>query len=92
MSRERRRPAVNDLKSRRISGRACRLVQLSRSATWYRLQVRDDGSVRERLRQLAQDSRYGCPTLDGMLATEGRVVNFKRTYRMYREEGPAGSA
>ena len=84
-----RRRAVNHLKSRRISERrACRLVRFSRSAAWYRLQGRNDGALRERLKQLAQDyPRYGCPTLHGMLVTEGRVVNFKRTYRVYREEG-----
>ncbi len=51
-------------------------------------QGRNDGALRERLKQLAQDyPRYGCPTLHGMLVTEGRVVNFKRTYRVYCEEG-----
>ena len=84
-----RRRAVNHLKSRRVSERrACRLVRFSRSAAWYRLQGHSDGALRERLKQLAQDyPRYGCPTLHGMLVTEGRVVNFKRTYRVYREEG-----
>jgi putative transposase len=84
-----RRRAVEHLKSRRISERrACRLVRFSRSAAWYRLQGRNDGALRERLKELAQDyPRYGCPTLHDMLVTEGRVVNFKRTYRVYREEG-----
>jgi putative transposase len=84
-----RRRAVEHLKSRRISERrACRLVRFSRSAAWYRLQGRNDGALRERLRQLAQDyPRYGCPTLHDMLVAEGRVVNYKRTYRLYREEG-----
>lgn len=84
-----RRRAVEHLKSRRISERrACRLVRFSRSAAWYRLQGRNDGALRERLKELAQDyPRYGCPTLHDLLVTEGRVVNFKRTYRVYREEG-----
>ncbi len=65
-----RRRAVNHLKSRRISERrACRLVRFSRSAAWYRLQGRNDGALRERLKQLAQDyPRYGCPTLHGLPA------------------------
>ncbi len=84
-----RRRAVNHLKSRRISERrACRLVRFSRSAAWYQLQGRNDDALRERLTALAQEyPRYGCPTLHDMLVTEGRVVNLKRTYRLYREEG-----
>ena len=31
--------------------------------------------------------RYGCPTLHDMLVIEGEVVNKKRTYRIYCEEG-----
>ena len=83
-----RRRAVDHLKSRRISERrACRLVRFSRSAAWYRLQGHNDGTLRERLKQLAQEyPRYGCPTLHDLLVTEGRVVNLKRTYRVYREE------
>jgi putative transposase len=84
-----RRRAVNHLKSRRISERrACRLVRFSRSAAWYPLQGRNDDALRERLTALAQEyPRYGCPTLHDMLVAEGRVVNLKRTYRVYREEG-----
>ena len=68
--------------------RACRLVDFSRSAAWYRRGGRNDGALRERLKELAQEyPRYGCPTLHDMLVIEGRVVNFKRTYRLYREEG-----
>jgi len=77
------------LRSRRVSQRrACRLVDFSRSAAWYRRGGRNDGALRERLKELAQEyPRYGCPTLHDMLVIEGRVVNFKRTYRLYREEG-----
>ena len=31
--------------------------------------------------------KYGCPTLHDMLVIEGEVVNRKRTYRSYCEEG-----
>ena len=34
-----------------------------------------------------QFPRYGYPTLHSMLRLEGLVVNAKRTYRVYREEG-----
>lgn len=84
-----RRRAVEHLKSRRISERrACRLVGFSRSAAWYRLQGRDDGALRRRLKILAERyPRYGYPTLHDMLHIEGLVINPKRTYRLYREEG-----
>ena len=84
-----RRRAVDHLKSRRVSERrACRLVGFSRSAAWYRLQGRNDGPLRARLKSLAEKyPKYGYPTLHDLLVLEGRVVNRKRTYRIYREEG-----
>ena len=84
-----RRRAVDHLKSRRVSERrACRLVGFSRSAAWTRLKGRNDGELRARLKVLAEQyPKYGYPTLHDMLAIEGRVINRKRTYRIYREEG-----
>ena len=84
-----RRGAVEHLKNRRFSERrACRLVGFSRSAAWSRLKGRDDGALRARLKTLAERyPRYGYPTLHDMLKTEGHVINRKRTYRIYREEG-----
>ena len=84
-----RRRAVDHLKSRRVSERrACRLAGLSRSVAWYKLKDRDDSVLRQRLKALAERyPRYGYPTLHDMLKTEGHVINHKRTYRVYREEG-----
>ena len=84
-----RRRAVDHLKSRRVSERrACRLIGFSRSAAWSRLKGRNDGPLRTRLKILAEQyPRYGYPTLHDMLVIEGRVINRKRTYRIYREEG-----
>jgi len=84
-----RRRAVDHLKDRRFSERrACRLVGLSRSVAWYRLKGRDDAVLRSRLKELAERyPRYGYPTLHDMLKAEGHVINPKRTYRIYREEG-----
>ena len=89
MTATQRRRAVEHLKNRRVSERrACRLIGFSRSAAWYRPKGRDDGVVRARLKRLAEQyPRYGYPTLHGMLQLEGLVVNRKRTYRLYREEG-----
>ena len=84
-----RRRAVEHLKDRRFSERrACRLVGLSRSVAWYQLKGRDDGTLREQLKGLAEQyPRYGYPTLHDMLRAGGHVTNHKRTYRIYREEG-----
>jgi putative transposase len=55
---------------------------------WRPLQGRKDEALRVRLKQLAEQyPRYGYPTLHDMLSLEGLVVNAKRTYRVYREEG-----
>ena len=84
-----RRAAVDHLTDRRYSQRrACRLVGLPRSVAWYRLKGRDDAQLRDRLKVLAERyPRYGYLTLHEMLKREGRVINRKRTYRLYREEG-----
>ena len=73
--------------------RACRLIGMSRSS--YRYQSRrDDSSLRVRLKVLAdpkspslQRPRFGYRRLPALLSREGRVVNHKRVYRLYREEG-----
>jgi putative transposase len=84
-----RRRAVEHLKHRRVSERrACRLTGLSRSSAWYQPKGQGDSGLRSRLKALAEQyPRYGCPTLHAMLRTEGVVLNRKRTYRVYREEG-----
>jgi hypothetical protein len=55
---------------------------------WYCRKGGNDGALRERLKQLAERyPKHGYPTLHDMLRIEGRVINRKRTYRIYREEG-----
>jgi putative transposase len=68
--------------------RACRLSGVHRSVQRYRSpQRRNDERLRTRLRELAEQyPRYGYLTLHGMLRGEGRVINRKRTYRLYCEE------
>jgi len=84
-----RRRAVEHLISRRFSQRrACRVVGFSRSAAWYEPRGRDDQSLLQGLKDLAERyPRYGCPTLHDMLKSAGQVRNYKRTYRLYREHG-----
>ncbi len=89
MTARQRRQAVDHLKSRHVSERrACRIINFSRSAAWRELKGLDDHALRARLKVLAERyPRYGYPTLHDMLKIEGHVINPKRTYRIYREEG-----
>ncbi len=85
-----RREAVGYLMDRRnySQRRACRLVGLSRSVAQYRRRPKRDDVLRARLKDLAaRYRRYGYLRLHVLLAGEGLVVNAKRTYRLYREEG-----
>lgn len=85
-----RRRAVTWLRSsRQVSARRARRV-VGLSASSYRYTSRRterDAPVRARLRALAEKRpRWGSPRLHYLLAREGRVVNHKRTERLYRAE------
>lgn len=67
---------------------ACRLVGLSRTGYRHHTKPKEGQVLRERLKALAvKHSRYGYLLLHGLLKAEGLVVNKKRTYRVYTEEG-----
>lgn len=67
---------------------SCRLVGVSRTAYRYQPKYRDDDRLRSRMRELAtQYPRYGYLMLHSFLKQEGLVINRKRTYRVYTEEG-----
>ena len=67
--------------------RACRLVGLNRSSLSYQPRRPDDSIVRQRLRELAAERRrFGYRRLGWLLAREGRRMNQKKLYRLYREE------
>jgi putative transposase len=68
--------------------RACQLVGLSRTGFRHVVQVRKDKPLRDRLLTLAKEHpSYGYLFLHGLLRQEGLVLNRKRTYRIYSEEG-----
>lgn len=86
----RKKPIVARLvEHHRLSERtACRLVGLSRTAYRYQAKPTGDRVLRGRLKSLAAEhTRYGDLLLHGILKAEGLVVNKKRTYRRYTEEG-----
>lgn len=77
------------IKVYRLSERAaCKLAGVSRTGFRYQAKSKNDQALRERLKALAvEQSAYGYLLLHGMLRAEGLVINKKRTYRIYIEEG-----
>jgi putative transposase len=68
--------------------RACGLIGISRSLYRYESKRPDDVPLKERLTELAgQKRRYGYRRLHVLLLREGWLLNWKRTYRVYREAG-----
>jgi putative transposase len=69
--------------------RACRLVQID-PKTVRRATRGGDEAVRARLRALAfERRRFGYRRLGILLEREGMIMNRKKLYRLYREEGLA---
>lgn len=69
--------------------RACRVVGLAQSTFFHRsTRTRSDEAVRSRLKELAaRRTRWGCPTLFGILRREGFMDNYKRVERIYKQTG-----
>ena len=68
--------------------RACRATGFQRSSQRYRRRSDPQVALRQRLGELAAARvRYGYRRLHILLRREGWLVNHKRTYRLYREEG-----
>ena len=68
--------------------RACKLVALDRSAFQYHKRLGTDAALRERLKALAGERRrFGYRRLGILLRREGFLVNHKKLFRLYREEG-----
>ncbi len=68
--------------------RACKVVGCDRMTVRYRSRRLDDPKLRERLKALAHERRrFGYRRLHIFLKREGFVVNHKRLFRLYREEG-----
>lgn len=68
--------------------KACAAVMLYRSAWYYHHHKREDGPVRQRIKDIANARvRYGFWRIHTLLKREGFPDNHKRTYRIYKEEG-----
>jgi putative transposase len=67
--------------------RACRLVGMAPRVCRYRSIRPDDAGIRIRLRELASERRrFGYRRLHLLLTREGMRMNWKKLYRLYREE------
>jgi putative transposase len=67
--------------------RACRLIGVNRSAWQYQPLRGKDDAVRERMREIANERRrFGYRRLAILLRREGKGMNLKKVYRLYREE------
>ncbi len=67
--------------------RACGLVGIDPRVHRYRSSRPDDAALRKRLRELAAERRrFGYRRLHLLLKREGIQVNWKKLYRLYREE------
>lgn len=67
--------------------RACSLVDIDPRVFRYRSTRGDDVAIRARLKELAsQRRRFGYRRLHILLKREGVEINWKKLYRLYREE------
>ena len=66
--------------------RACDLVGIDPRVYRYRSTRSVDADLRQRMRELASERRrFGYRRLHLLLEREGRDVNWKKLYRLYRE-------
>ncbi len=88
VSPQAKRAAVSHLMTNRQMGvtRACGLIGISRALYRYESKRPDDAPLKDRLTTLAgQKRRYGYRRLHVLLLREGWLLNWQRTYRVYRE-------
>ena len=92
VSPQERRAAITHLMTAHGFGitRSCGLIGMSRSLYRYEAKRPGDEKLKTRLTALAgQKRRYGYRRLHVLLRREGWSINWKRTYRVYREAGLA---
>lgn len=91
VSPSQRRQAVADVREAHgvSERRACVGLGFARSTQRYKT-CKDDDPLRKRLKAIAAERRrFGYRRLHILLEREGHVVNHKKLYRLYREEGLA---
>jgi len=89
VSAPQRREAVRFLHGFKVSQRrGCALLQIGWSSYRYVAHPRDDGPLKEWLGEIARKHpRYGYRRAWALLVRAGEVVNPKRVYRVWKQEG-----
>ncbi|MBM4284376.1 MAG: transposase, partial [Deltaproteobacteria bacterium] len=84
-----RREAVRFLHGFQVSPRrGGALLKIGWSSYRYVAHPRDDGPLKERLREIARKHpRYGYRRAWALLVRAGEVINPKRVYRLWKQEG-----
>jgi putative transposase len=87
VTRPDQRIAVHLLTNKGISERqACQLVGIKRNTHRTLAAVKNETELKQRIEQLAQEKpRYGYRRLALLIRKEGKLVNHKKVYRVYRE-------
>jgi len=68
--------------------RACKAIGCCRMTIRYQASRADDTGLRERMRAIAHERRrFGYRRLHVLLKREGYLVNHKKLFRLYREDG-----
>lgn len=68
--------------------RATAILELRQATYFYRPRPRDDRAERQRILEIAAARvRYGAERIHVLLRREGWLINHKKTYRIYCEEG-----
>ncbi len=68
--------------------RACVLTSSHRASIRYRAKRGEETALRQHLKELAAERpRFGYLRLHVLLRREGWLVNHKKVYRLYREDG-----
>ena len=68
--------------------RACKVIQICRTSYCYKATRDEQVSLRMKINEIARVRvRYGYKRIHVLLRREGWLVNHKRVYRIYCEEG-----
>src|SRR5213593_4564638 len=66
--------------------RACELVGISRSSLGYKRRRRDDSQLIKRMKELSRkNKRYGYRRIKALLGREGKRINHKKLFRLWKE-------
>jgi putative transposase len=89
VSAPQRREAVRFLNGFQVSQRrGCALLQIGWSSYHYVAHPRDDGPIKERLREIARKyPRYGYRRAWALLVRAGELINPKRVHRLWKQQG-----